>query len=113
MASIRRASPAALSKLHSLWRVLLLRMALMVTLALLTAAALLVAAAFNSELAWLLMLSLVAGLIPVFSAVAGCIDAVGRTAGSPRSPQVNINDRTNEISWRAGRDCYRISCAPS
>jgi hypothetical protein len=86
IASMRRATPAALSKLHSLWRVLLLRMALVVTLGLLTAAALLVAAAFNNELAWLLTLSLVAGLIPVFSAVAGGIDADERIAGSREPP---------------------------
>jgi hypothetical protein len=84
-------APAALPKLHSLWRVLLLRMALVVTLGLLTAVALSVAAAFNNEFAWLLMLTLVASLIPVFAAATRRFDAVGRTAGSLRSAQVEIN----------------------
>jgi hypothetical protein len=82
---MRRTTPVALSRLHSLWRSLLLRIALVVTLGLLTTAALLVVAAFNNELVWLLMLSLVAGIIPVFSAVAERIDAVQRTAGSAQS----------------------------
>jgi hypothetical protein len=54
----------------------------LVTLGLLTTAAFLVAAAFNNELVWLLMLSLVAGLILVFSAAAERIDAVERITGS-------------------------------
>jgi hypothetical protein len=87
-ASVRRATPAALSKVPSLLRVFFLRVALVVTLELLTAAALLVAVAFNNELTWLLMLSFVAGLTLVFSAAAARIDAAGPAAGRYQSPRL-------------------------
>ena len=54
----------------------MLRVALVFMLGLLTAVSLLVAAGFNNGLAWLLMLSLVAGQILVCSAAAGRLDAL-------------------------------------
>src|SRR5258708_10658297 len=61
---------------HPLWRDLMLRVALVLMLGLLAAAALLVGAAFNNGVAWLLMLSLVSGLILGFSPAAGPVDTL-------------------------------------
>lgn len=64
--TVRRAGSAVLS--HS--RTLLLRILLIVMLSILAAAALLAALVMETGIGWLLMLSLVAGLVAVFSAAA-------------------------------------------
>ena len=66
------------------------RLALIFMLGLLTAGLLLVAVAFNNVIAWLLILSLIAGLILVFSAAAGRLDML--RASCRESESLSLQD---------------------